>query len=287
MILISGATGQVGSEIVRSLSTREIPFRGMVRRESDARRLAEYPGAEPVVADFDDADSLARALQGVERAFLVTPSSAAASDRQRRFVDIAARAGVRHVVKLSQLHADRDSPVRFLRYHAVVEDAIRDSGMAWTFLRPNLFMQGLLIFRQSIVSQGRFAIAAGRAGVSVVDVRDIAASAVAALTGPGHAGKIYDLTGPAAVSHAQMASVLSRVLGHPVEYVDPGEDGMRESLLAHGMPTWMTDGVVEDYAHYRRGEADSVTDGVLEASGRPPRALETFVRDHADVFLQQ
>lgn len=152
MILVSGSTGNVGSEITRMLDARGVPFRAMVRNADEARRFATTPHATPIIADFDDADALARALNGVERAFLLTPSSADAETRQRRFVQAASRAGVRRIVKQSQLHADARSPVRFLRYHAVVEDAIRASGMEWTFLRPNLFMQGLLMFRQSIAA---------------------------------------------------------------------------------------------------------------------------------------
>ncbi len=285
-ILVSGATGNVGGEIVRALGARGVRFRAMVRGDYDAKPFAGNPGIEPVVADFDDEAALVQALTGVERAFLLTPSTAEAGDRQRRFVDVAAAVGVRHIVKQSQLHANTESPVRFLRYHALVEEAIRSSGMDWTFLRPNLFMQGLLMFAPSIATEHRFAIAAGDAKVSAVDVRDIAAAATAALTESGHAGKTYDLTGPAALTHAEIAAELSRALGHPVEYVGLDEAAMRDALRTHGMPDWMAEGLVEDYAHYRRGEAADVADGVRAATGKAPRAFATFVRDYAQAFAQ-
>ncbi len=285
-ILVSGATGNVGGEIVRALTARGVGFLAMVRGDNDAEPFAGNPGVEPVVADFDDEAALAKALTGVERAFLLTPSTAEAEDRQRRFVDIAAAAGVRHIVKQSQLHANAKSPVRFLRYHALVEDAIRASGMDWTFLRPNLFMQGLLMFAPSIAKEHRFAIAAGAAKVSAVDVRDIGAAATAALTESGHAGKTYDLTGPSALTHAEMAAELSRALDHPVEYVGVDEATMRDALRAHGMPDWMAEGLVEDYAHYRRGEAAAIADGVHAATGSAPRAFEAFARDYAQAFAQ-
>jgi uncharacterized protein YbjT (DUF2867 family) len=286
MILVSGATGNVGGEIVRVLSARGVHFRAMVRSDHDARAFSGKPGIEPVVADFDDEATLATALTGVERAFLLTPSTREAEARQRRFVDIAASAGVRHIVKQSQLHANVESPVRFLRYHAVIEEAIRASGMDWTFLRPNLFMQGLLMLAASIAIEHRFAIAAGDAGVSAVDVRDIAAAATAALTEPGHAGKTYDLTGPAALTHAEMAAQLAHALDHPVEFLDLDEVTMREALRSHGMPDWMAEGLVEDYAHYRRGEASGIADGVQAATGKAPRAFATFARDYAQAFAQ-
>jgi uncharacterized protein YbjT (DUF2867 family) len=284
MILVSGSTGNVGGEVVRALAARGVDFRAMVRNDGEAQEFAQNPHAEPVVADFDDAGSITNALRGVERAFLLTPSSAKAEKRQRCFVAIAARSGVRHIVKQSQFHANADSPVRFLRYHAVVEEAIRESGMDWTFLRPNLFMQGLLMFRQSIATDGCFAIAAGDAKVSVVDVRDIAAAAAAALTEPDHVGKSYDLTGPAALTHSEMAVELSHALGRTVDYVALDEDTMRGVLHAHGMPPWMAEGLIEDYAHYRRGEAEGVAHGVEAAIGNPPRAFETFARDYAEAF---
>lgn len=281
MILISGPTGNVGREIVKQLIQKGIHFRAMVRDEKQVDPLLHHPLVEPVHADFDEPDSLVQALKGVNRAFLLTPSLANAEIRQCHFVEAAARAGVAHIVKQSQLHANLQSPVRFLRYHAHVEDTIRRSGLHWTFLRPNLFMQGFLMFKQSIAQDGSFAIAAGAARVSAVDVRDIAAVAIAALTEAGHTGRIYDLTGPEALTHADMAAELSHALGKPVRYVDLDEKTMHKMLAAHGMPAWMADGLVEDYAHYRRGEAQDIADGVQIATGNTPRSFATFARDYA------
>ena len=220
----------------------------------------------------------------MERAFLLTPSSEQAEAQQLRFVDQAKQAGVRHVVKLSQLAANLTSPVRFLRYHAVVEQAIRESGMAFTFLRPNLFMQGLLNFRDSIIKQGKFFAAIGDARVSMVDVRDIAAATTAALTEPGHDGKIYTLTGPEAITHAQAADELSNALGHPVTFVAIPAEVMRGELTKVGFPDWQADGLIEDYAHYSRNEAAAVEPGVAEATGQAPRSFTTFAHDYASAF---
>jgi uncharacterized protein YbjT (DUF2867 family) len=211
MILVTGATGNNGVELIKRLSATGAPVRGMVHKRRDDANLG-LPGVEFVAADFDEPETIRRALDGVDRAFLVTNSTESAEARQLRFVELARAAGVQQIVYLSQLHAATNSPVRFLRYHAVVEDAIRSSGMMFTNLRPNLYMQGMLAFRQSIESEGRFYAAAGDARVSIVDVRDIAAVAAAALTESGHSGKRYDLTGPEALTHAEMASQLSEAL---------------------------------------------------------------------------
>lgn len=286
MILVTGATGTNGREVLKALAARGAPARAPIRA---MMRSADEPGDLPagvaaVAGDFDDDASLDRALAGVRRAFLLTPSTERAEEQQTRFVAAAARAGVGHVVKLSQYAADPGSPVRFLRYHAAVERRLRDSGMAWTFLRPNLFMQGLLQFAAMVRDQGVFAAPIGDARVSVVDVRDNAAVAAAALTEDGHEGRTYTLTGPAALTHAEMAAALSATTGREVRFTDATDDQLRQAMAGVGMPEWQVEGLVEDYAHYARGEAAATADGVREATGRPPRAFDGFARDYADAF---
>jgi uncharacterized protein YbjT (DUF2867 family) len=283
-ILITGATGNVGRELVKQLSAQKVPYRALVRSSKAAEALSTLEGAEAVVGDFDKADTLVHALRGVERAFLLTNSSERAEDQQSNFVDLAQRHGVQHIVKLSQWAASPDSPVRFLRYHAAIERKIRESAMAYTFLRPNLFMQGLLAFKETIIGQGRFFAAIGNAKVSAIDVRDIASAAAAALVEQGHEGKTYDLTGPEGLSHREMAEKLSAALGRQIDFVDVPPGAMREALIEAGLPAWQADGLIEDYAHYSRGEAAEVTTGVRDAAGGLPRTFDDFASDYAKAF---
>ncbi len=167
-ILITGATGSTGSSLLGPLQDRGASVRAMVRSEASGERLGSA-ASSVAVADFDDPDALRAALDGVTRAYLVTPSSPEAEAQQIRFAELAADAGVEHLVKLSQLGADEGSPVRFLRYHAAVERRIRELGLGHTFLRPNLFFQGLLNFAPSIAGEGRFYAPIGDARVSVVE----------------------------------------------------------------------------------------------------------------------
>ncbi len=282
MILVTGASGANGQEVLKALSERGVSAKAMMRSADKARDLPH--GVTAVVGNFDDDTSLASALVGIERAFLLTPSTEHAEAQQLRFVQAARRAGVRHVVKLSQFAASPDSPVRFLRYHAAAEQAIRDSGMDWTFLRPNLFMQGMLQFAGMIRDKGMIAAPIGDARVSVVDVRDNAAVAAAALTEDGHAGRTYTLTGPEALTHADMAAKLSAATGRPIAFADASEDDMRHAMAALKMPDWQIDGLIEDYAHYRRGEAAVIATGIRDATGRAPRAFDDFARDYASAF---
>jgi uncharacterized protein YbjT (DUF2867 family) len=283
MILITGATGMVGSEVVKRLSAQGVQVRAVTRdpRKAEANPL---PSVELVHGDFEDPESMRRACSGVDRAFLLTNSTERTEQHQIAFTRMAQQSGVRHIVKLSQLHADAGSPGRFLRYHAAVEAAIQASGLTFTFLRPNLYMQGLLNFQQSIQQQSAFFAAAGDARISMVDVRDLADVAVAALTSAQHDNKIYSLTGPEALTFTDMARQLSKALGRAITFVDVPPEAMRVALADLGFPAWQADGLLEEFAMYRRGEAAEIEPGMHEALGRAPGSFDEFASDYAPLF---
>jgi uncharacterized protein YbjT (DUF2867 family) len=280
-VLVSGATGSTGRAVLDELVSRGVPVRAMVRADKDAD--AAPPAVQVAAADFDDAASVAAALHGAAQAYLVTPSSERAGEQQRRFADLAAEAGIRHLVVLSQLASSEDSPVRFLRYHAEVEEHVRALGIGYTFLRPNLFFQGMLAFAKAIAASGRFSAPIGDAKVSAIDVRDIAAVAAVALTEAGHEGATYTLTGPAAITHHDIAAALSAALGRDITFGDAAPEAFAAGLRGI-LPRWQIDGLLEDYAHYRRGEAAEVTTTVADITGRPPRDIGQFARDFAGAF---
>lgn len=279
-IFLTGATGAVGAQLVQQLTSLNIGFKALVRTPAQAKQLNDLPNVEAIVGDLADPTTFENALHGIERAFLLTNSSEQAESLQIGFVEAAHRAGVGHIVKLSQFAADESSPVRFLRYHARVENRIKELGLPYTFLRPNLYMQGLLAFKEHIKHHGQFFAAIGNARVSLVDVRDIAAIAAAALTGPGHENKVYDITGPEALSHYRLAETLSHVLAKPVNFIDVSPGQMEKALGAAGFPEWQIGGLIEDYAHYAREEASVVSDAVTRVTRRSPIGFEQFVKDH-------
>ncbi|HXF02131.1 MAG TPA: SDR family oxidoreductase [Arthrobacter sp.] len=281
IVLVTGATGNTGGAVLDALVRRDLRVRAMVRSEADRVKLPD--GVQAVIADFDDPASIAAAMVGARSAYLVTPSSERAEEQQRRFADLAAKAGLHHLVVLSQLAADEHSPVRFLRYHAAVEQHVRDLGIPYTFLRPNLFFQGLLAFARPVAAEGRFYAPVGDARVSAVDVRDIGAVAAVTLTEPGHEGATYTLTGPSAITHAQIAGALTAALGRQVNFVDVPPSAFADSLRGV-LPPWQVDGLLEDYAHYRRGEAAVVSSAVTEITGTAPRDVAQFARDYAPAF---
>jgi uncharacterized protein YbjT (DUF2867 family) len=276
-VLVTGATGTVGSALVPALQARGIAVRAMTR---DPGR--PVVGAENVVADLRDPESLATALKGVDAAFLNSPSEEEAAALQIRFARLAHDGGVRRLVVLSQYAASLDSPVRFLRWHAEVEAHVRELGIDHTVLRPNLYLQSLLAFAPSM-AQGRFGAPVGDAAVSAIDTRDIADAAAAVLTGEGHGGRTYTLTGPRAVTHAQIAEALSAATGRSIVFQDTPAEQFAASLASF-IPPWKLEGLLEDYAHYAGGEAAEVHADVADLTGRPARDLADFARDHAALF---
>lgn len=273
-ILVTGATGSTGHATASALTAQGIPFRPMSRKPSSA----EFA----VRADLDDANSVRAALSGVRAAYLVTPSTAQTEAQQKQFIDLAAEAEVEHVVLLSQIGSVIDSPVRFLRYHAAVEQHALSSGLQVTALRPNLFMQGLLALSGAVRSAQILPAPIGDARVSLVDVRDIGQMAAHALTSPVPLG-IQTLTGPESLTHTELAAHLSSAVGHEIRFEDTPPAIFGE-MLAEVLPPWQVEGLLEDYAHYARGEAAEVSPTVPDVLGHPARSFEAFANENATVF---
>jgi uncharacterized protein YbjT (DUF2867 family) len=273
----------IGSLLTEALVARGVEFSVMLRPGDSGDRIAGEPGVTSTDGDFDDPASLRRALEGVDRAFLLTNSSEQTEAQQIAFVEAARAQRVSHVVYLSQLAADPRSPVRFLRYHGAVEAALVNSTVGWTFVRPNLILQAYIPFA-TVIGQGLLQAPIGDAPVSVVDARDIAAVAAAALTEDGHVGKTYTVTGPTAVTHAEIASELGSAIGRPVRFETIPPEAFLAALTGAGMPEWQAEGLVEDYAHYDRGEASAVSPDVAQVTGTSPRNLHDFAHDYARAF---
>ena len=273
----------IGSLLTDVLVAQGVEFTVMLRPGGSADPIAGKPGVSSTEGDFDDPASLRRALDGVDRAFLLTNSTERTEAQQLAFVEAAQAQSVGHLVYLSQLAADQQSPVRFLRYHGAVEAALTDSTLGWTFVRPNLILQAYIPFAPAI-AQGALQAPIGDAGVSVVDARDIAAVAAAALTEDGHVGKTYTVTGPAAASHAEIATELGDAIGRTVRFESIPPEAFLAALTGAGMPRWQAEGLLEDYAHYDRGEASGVSPDVAQITGTSPRSLRDFAHDYSGAF---
>lgn len=285
MILVIGATGTIGQHIVDGLRAQGAPVRVLARQPEKARD--RFPGVEVAAGDLDRPETLEAAMRGVERIFLLTAPTAQQATQVDHVLQAAKRAGVRHVVRLSAMGAAADAHIGFSRDHFAAEQAIKQSGLAWTILQPTGFMDNFLGSAHTIATQGTIYAPVGDGAVAFVDARDIADVAVAALTSPGHEGKTYALTGPAAVTHAQAARVIGEAIGKEVRYVDVPPEAAKDGMVKAGMPPAFADDLVALYDVYKKGYAATATGEVEKVTGKPARSFETFVTDHLEAFRGQ
>jgi uncharacterized protein YbjT (DUF2867 family) len=283
MILITGASGTVGGEVLKQAAAARLRLRAAYQSADKARGAPA--GVDAVTMDYARPETIRPALDGVAAVFLLSPAVANLAVLETNVVRECARAGVGHIVKLSAL-GGRESI--FPSLHRDAEEAIEASRVPYTFLRANGFMQNVATYNgNAIRRQGVFYGAQGDGAVSVVDVRDIAAAAVAALSGRGHEGRAYALTGPRALSNDEIAEILSQVARRPIKYVDLPAADLKKAMLRSGSPEWSVDALLDLQRLYREGKASQVEPGVEELTGRKAGTFDQFARDHAAAWQAQ
>jgi uncharacterized protein YbjT (DUF2867 family) len=284
MILVTGATGLNGQELVRQLSARGIPVRALVRNVERAAGLASLPLVEIVAGDLGKPETLAGPLRGVERAMLISSSDPAMLDVQSNFIDAAKIAGVAHVVKLSGIMPERDSAFRFARMHGEIERRLEDSGLAFTHLRAGEFMPAYFRQAPGIAATGSFMLPMADARIASIDIGDLAEIAAIALTGSGHEGKIYRLTGPEALTMTEVAEKLSTVTGKPIRYINVRPEDHLSANLSRGMPPYLAEALVELFAERRDGKEGTVYPDTAQLLGRRPVSFGEFAERNAAIF---
>jgi len=284
-LLITGATGSVSSALRATLQGSDFDIRAMIRDQAMAAPLQDQ-GVQVVVGDLDDPRSLPPAFKGVQDLWLLVPNGPRAPEHSMNAVWAARQAGVERVVRLSAIGAAHDAPTRSGRLHALSDRELQASGMSWTILRPHWFMQNLLNEAGDISARGTFCLNAADGRLAMIDVRDIAEFAARVLTdGPQHHdGKTYTPTGPQSVSFVDVAQRLTRILGKPVGYMPVSDEAQRKALLDHGIPTWITDMLIEHSQAYAAGWGNYTSSDFLDIVGHPPRDIDDFIRDHVAAF---
>ncbi len=284
MILITGASGTVGAAVLQEMKNSGEQCRAMYRNAADA---AKAPAGTPtVIADFADNASLHAALKDVDRLYLVCSPIPALVELEGNVIDAAQAAQVKHLVLNSALGAG-DYPLSFPSWHRAVEDKLKSSGLSYTILRPNGFMQNILAYMApNIRQEGAFYAAMGEARTSFLDVADIAAVAAKALLSPAaHSGRTYELNGPEAVSYGELAGRISRLISKEIRFVDIPEEAQRASMLGMGMPPWQVDALLDLQRYYTGGRGGEVTDVLPKLLGREPMGLDTFLANNKDAFI--
>ena len=280
MICVTGASGTLGSEVIRQLDARDVPFRAACFSQRSVE-IARARRIEAVAIDYNHPETLRDAFRGCDTLFLLGPNALNQTELELNAVNAASAAGVQHIVKQSVMGAGEEA-YSLANIHRPVEMAIERSGMAWTFLRSNSFMQNAATFMApTIRTESAFYSACGQARISHVDVRDVAAVAVAALTGAGHEEAIYTLTGPEALTYDEVADELSKVLGRVIRHVNLPASALRAGMLAEGMPDVLADRLLDLERYFREDRASPITDDVKRVTGRVPGRFADYVREIA------
>lgn len=285
MILVTGATGSIGTHLVRLLQEKGVAFKALVRDEVKARAL----GCDVVTGDFDDPGSLVPAMEGVDRLFLNAGGAQPVDGeqpmvrQQKAAIDAARAAGVSRVVKVSVSGAHRGGRLA-QGAHWEIEEYLKASGLGWSMLRPGGFMQNFVTGTAAFTADGKLLDVYGGAPVSYIDCHDIAACAAALLTGSGGLGETYELTGPQALTCAEIAQELSAALGRTVEHAELSPDELAAGLRAQGLPARFADDLAELSRQVASGSMAATTTAVRDLTGREPRTFGEFLAANAEAL---
>ena len=280
-ILVTGATGNTGSILIPALLNAGHEVRAFVRNEEKAQALKEA-GAEIYLGDLDQGETIDAALEGVDKVYLCTWNGPTASSQGLNIIEAIKRAGTNPlVVRHSAFGADSSELIQQIK---VVDSALKESGLPWTSIRPTFYMQNLLMASPSIQGDGNIYWDWADAKAGMIDVRDIADSALGALTGKAELGKEYILTGPVSISMHDVANSFSTTLDKKIQYVAVPHEASKDSMMGMGFPEFIVDGYVELSKGFSAGIADTTTDNVETLSGHPARSIDNFTQDFKSYF---
>jgi len=286
IILVTGATGNVGSEVVKQLSAKGANVRACVHTLSKADMI-KGPGVEIVEVEYNKPETVKAAFEGGGKLFLVTtPLIDNMLEKTAQLVAEAKKAGVKHIVKLSNrdLFTDEEAKIPPIGWHRQEEKIIEESGIPYTFVRPAGFMQNFFMHGETIKAQNAIYTATGEGKEGFIDTSDIAAVAVEALTGEGQEGNIYEITGPESLSYDQAAEIFSKVLGRKISHMKMSEEDARKGFEGAGWPDWLLHAYLLGARITREGRVEALTSTVEEVTGKKPRTFEQFAREYAEAF---
>ncbi|WP_375753838.1 SDR family oxidoreductase [Vibrio sp. HN007] len=277
-ILVLGATGNTGSEVVNQLKEKDVPFRVMVRSAAGAAPLGLNEG-QIRLGNFDNVESMAEAMKGITHVYL---AMTAHPDNQKwvaNVLEAMSKSGAKHLVKLSGMGASTDAGSEIIRTHAITDEMVKKSGLDYTLIQPNSFYQNLFGSLETIKNMGQFFLPLGDAKQSVVDIRDVAAVAVAALTEEGHNGQTYLLSGPEALSSAEQAAIISKAADKEIQYIAVPKAAAEDAMKSSGMNEWLAIHLAEILDWFAQGSYAYVTDDVEKVLGRPARTFDAFAQE--------
>ena len=283
MILITGATGKTGSATAKSLGEKGERFRALIRNEEKKEGL-ESLGGEVVIGSIENTDVVNQSMQGVKTVLVLLPNSESQLALEKQLVDSAKQAGVERIVKMSSIEATPDATSPIPKLHLESEEYIKQSGLAWTMIKPNFYMQNLLASAGTIKDQGKIFLPMGEGKTGMIDTTDVGTVIAKVLSEDGHESMNHEITGPEILSFYEVAEIFSKVLGKQVDYVDVPMDAYKETLGQFLTNQWHLDAVIDLFKGIAEGGIEDKTNTFNELTGETPKSLSQFLAENSFIF---
>ena len=283
MILITGATGKTGSATAKSLGEKGEKFRALIRNEEKKEGL-ESLGGEVVIGSIENTDVVNQSMQGVKTVLVLLPNSESQLALEKQLVDSAKQAGVERIVKMSSIEATPDATSPIPKLHLESEEYIKQSGLAWTMIKPNFYMQNLLASAGTIKDQGKIFLPMGEGKTGMIDTTDVGTVIAKVLSEDGHESMNHEITGPEILSFYEVAEIFSKALGKQVDYVDVPMDAYKETLGQFLTNQWHLDAVIDLFKGIAEGGIEDKTDTFNELTGETPKSLSQFLAENSFIF---
>ena len=283
MILITGATGKTGSATAKSLGEKGETFRALIRNEEKKEGL-ESLGGEVVIGSIENTEVVNQSMQGVKTVLVLLPNSESQLALEKQLVDSAKQAGVERIVKMSSIEATPDATSPIPKLHLESEEYIKQSGLAWTMIKPNFYMQNLLASAGTIKEQGKIFLPMGDGKTGMIDTTDVGKVLAKVLSEDGHESMNHEITGPEILSFYEVAEIFSQVLGKQVDYVDVPMDAYKETLGQFLTNQWHLDAVIDLFKGIAEGGIEDKTDTFNELMGETPKSLSQFLAENSFIF---
>ena len=283
MILITGATGKTGSATAKSLGEKGETFRALIRNEEKKEGL-ESLGGEVVIGSIENTEVVNQSMQGVKTVLVLLPNSESQLALEKQLVDSAKQAGVERIVKMSSIEATPDATSPIPKLHLESEEYIKQSGLAWTMIKPNFYMQNLLASAGTIKEQGKIFLPMGEGKTGMIDTTDVGKVLAKVLSEDGHESMNHEITGPEILSFYEVAEIFSKALGKQVDYVDVPMDAYKETLGQFLTNQWHLDAVIDLFKGIAEGGIEDKTDTFNELMGETPKSLSQFLAENSFIF---
>ena len=283
MILITGATGKTGSATAKSLGEKGETFRALIRNEEKKEGL-ESLGGEVVIGSIENTEVVNQSMQGVTTVLVLLPNSESQLALEKQLVDSAKQAGVERIVKMSSIEATPDATSPIPKLHLESEEYIKQSGLAWTMIKPNFYMQNLLASAGTIKEQGKIFLPMGDGKTGMIDTTDVGKVLAKVLSEDGHESMNHEITGPEILSFYEVAEIFSQALGKQVDYVDVPMDAYKETLGQFLTNQWHLDAVIDLFKGIAEGGIEDKTDTFNELMGETPKSLSQFLAENSFIF---